>query len=505
MPTFLELKQATLRRLAWADDKVGLLPIPLSSTAKSANLLSLRDTKLARGTHSAGNYNGRHIEIASQPTKVDSGTDVNENPFAAGDTTLTVDDGTKFSVGDAIQIDDEILAVTAIATHNLTVTRGIQGTTDAAHDDSSDIYLIGPAVGEIAAVDVAGFDLTDKLITSPAFTGMVRTGANYLLYPKLLVPETLGDAINNTLKATELPHLWAPSLVPDSDFDSDDISTYWQDVGTPGAVIFATSAVGAFSLFGERVLHVYAATDSGVQSLTFDVHPNESFLVSAFVREMATAKIRVELRESSSGDVVDYADIESAALTEARFRSTWVSALTSTEDSANIAFVAQETSAVNGFHVAAPVIVQSDRRRAYAAPSWLTRENQVGDAFYLPAGRSGENADNYVPLGGSLNTLSGVRFLRSDRALTPLRIEFAPNISRGPVFFECRRPFSELSALTDTTPCDEEFAAAKAAARILKNRGDEGWWVHDRDAEKRARRMGYSDRQLRSESPTVLV
>jgi flagellin len=60
-------------------------------------------------------------------------------------TALTVTDGTKFSVGDVIQIEDELMEVTAKATNNLTVTRGYAGTTAAAHDGSGTAIDINKA------------------------------------------------------------------------------------------------------------------------------------------------------------------------------------------------------------------------------------------------------------------------------------------------------------------------------------------------------------------------
>ena len=80
----------------------------------------------------------------------DSGADINEGgQFSAVDTTLTVTDGSKFSVGDTLSIDSEALYVTAISTNDLTVARGVNGTTAVAHNDSSDVYLYrypGPVV-----------------------------------------------------------------------------------------------------------------------------------------------------------------------------------------------------------------------------------------------------------------------------------------------------------------------------------------------------------------------
>jgi len=61
--------------------------------------------------------------------------------FAAADTTLTVTDGTKFRAKMIIRIDEELIYVSTVATHNLTVIRGFGGTADAEHADGSTIYI----------------------------------------------------------------------------------------------------------------------------------------------------------------------------------------------------------------------------------------------------------------------------------------------------------------------------------------------------------------------------
>jgi len=76
-------------------------------------------------------------------TAVDSTTTVNEGAtYAAGDTTLTVVDGTQFTVGDTIYIDSEQLSVTAVIVNDLTVTRGANGTSDAAHANLQPISIV---------------------------------------------------------------------------------------------------------------------------------------------------------------------------------------------------------------------------------------------------------------------------------------------------------------------------------------------------------------------------
>jgi hypothetical protein len=59
------------------------------------------------------------------------------------DTSMVVTDGTKFLAGSVIQIDSEIILVTAVSTNTLTISRNYGGkTAAAAHDDASTIHII---------------------------------------------------------------------------------------------------------------------------------------------------------------------------------------------------------------------------------------------------------------------------------------------------------------------------------------------------------------------------
>ena len=72
----------------------------------------------------------------------DSGTDINKvGGYTATDVTLTVDDGSKFAVGQTILIGSEQHYITAISTNDLTVTRGVNGTTAAAIADNADVNI----------------------------------------------------------------------------------------------------------------------------------------------------------------------------------------------------------------------------------------------------------------------------------------------------------------------------------------------------------------------------
>ena len=107
------------------------------------------------GTGDAVN-SGEVVEITvGLFTAVDSTTTVNEGAtYAAADVTLTVTDGTKFTVGDTIYIDQEQLSVTAIAVNDLTVGRGANSTTDAAHNDLGVIYIVNSQLPTNVGVNV---------------------------------------------------------------------------------------------------------------------------------------------------------------------------------------------------------------------------------------------------------------------------------------------------------------------------------------------------------------
>ncbi len=291
----------------------------------------------------------------------------------------------------------------------------------------------------------------------------------YILSP--INPVVLKKAINRTLENMYAPHIWAPSLVADSDFSSDDVDSYWGDIGGAAvAAVYNSNPVHYldWALFGERVLQIAGTDTSGVKSDYFDVHADEQLLISVHMGVAGSSEVQVQLREQTSDDIVDYVTVTARALTEARFTYTWVTPTTTTEDLAYIAFV---LSQIETLWVASPVIVQSGNRRAYSAPSWFTRESQFLGAFYLPAGKEGQDDETYMALGHRSEPITGIRFLRSASALVPLHVEFEPNISRGPVFIECMRPFAELLTDSATTSADKNEVVGVAGKLIRDPEG----------------------------------
>jgi len=62
--------------------------------------------------------------------------------ISSSDTSVVVDDGTKFNKGDLIDVESETMLITNVSTNTLTVIRGHQGTTAATHADDTIVYRV---------------------------------------------------------------------------------------------------------------------------------------------------------------------------------------------------------------------------------------------------------------------------------------------------------------------------------------------------------------------------
>lgn len=115
----------------------------------------------------------------------DSGTDLNDAAMTTTKTTVAVDDGTQFNSGQTILIGTEQMLVTAISGNDLTVSRGLNGTTAIAHADNSDIRILRwPASVERATLVQAARIWTRSADFEPFFVDAdVDTDVRLLLEP----------------------------------------------------------------------------------------------------------------------------------------------------------------------------------------------------------------------------------------------------------------------------------------------------------------------------------
>ena len=106
---------------------------------------SIEVDQRSTGSESAFGRGQRRFELAGKfgysESTVDSTATVNET-FSSSDLTLTVSDGTKFSIGQTILIESEQIYISGITTNDLTVQRAVNGTTAASHASSTAISII---------------------------------------------------------------------------------------------------------------------------------------------------------------------------------------------------------------------------------------------------------------------------------------------------------------------------------------------------------------------------
>jgi len=69
-------------------------------------------------------------------------------------TSFTVTAGTEFTTGQTVRVEDELMAVTGVSTNTVSVTRGINGTTAAAHDSKAIRIAAYPLALQQAVLDV---------------------------------------------------------------------------------------------------------------------------------------------------------------------------------------------------------------------------------------------------------------------------------------------------------------------------------------------------------------
>ncbi len=491
----IDIQADIVRILAQKDDALATFPVPSKSTA-AGTVTTVKDRRLGLGTVTAGRYNSRILKMAEDVAGAFTTAATVDGAHNATVTTIAVSDAASILAGYVVVLDSsEKILVTAVSVNNLTVVRGYWGTTAASYSGGESVEFA--YLGYVVGVDDAGFDVTDTLTVSPAFGGVPPVDLEHIMYPKGLAPETVVSAMNRVLRATETYHLWAPSLIDDSDMDAADL-TNWTQVVSPTTREFVTTAANV--IFGARALHcVTDATDEGVTTNPAEGHEGENLLISAHVRA-TTGDVKVVLRNITIGsDIWTSGIVNDSAFTEIRR----LEALPDDCEQFTLRFLSD--TAVSEFYISPHVIVQSDRQRAYTPPTWLVSRRQIVDALYLPPGADAEATDAYVSLGEGFRSELGLDVIRSDRDVTPFRVQLKNRISRGPVYLLCQRALPTLSYDTETTVCDREYLVQKVVSLILKDRNDSEWRRYSDRAAGRAVEMGYGLDELHTEQAMRVV
>ena len=148
--------------------KVVIYPIPGQTVAANDNLyIYLNDT-------------------ITQYFQADGSTPnlVNDADFNSSEATFVVDYGSAFTAGDVILADAELMYVSGISTHTITVTRGYGTSIGAAHANNTILWKVGTPGNHTASFSVnpilkIGVDQLPLILSGFTITGlnMWNTGA----------------------------------------------------------------------------------------------------------------------------------------------------------------------------------------------------------------------------------------------------------------------------------------------------------------------------------------
>ena len=443
----------------------------VSTTTSDANSLTLVVDAVLSPAAQVEDFIEAWIFVAEQAAAVDSGTNINEGgQFSSTDVTLTVQDGTKFTVGDGIQFSSgstasgEICRVTAISTNNLTIVRGIQSTTASTHEDGDNVFIIGPAIGEIARVtDVSFSGSTSQLIVAPGFSASLVSGTDYEVHYKFY-PNHVRDKANEILENVRRPILLALTLVPDGDLEADGTSE-WVAAGTGGTPTLAkdTSTV----LHGRKTLSVTndgATTRGFAKSGSMYLSPSTSVLVAA--------DVYITPGDSAKMTLIDVTNSNAVIGTAASVTSGWV----------HLEFMAEIPSDCEEVQVWLESVAVSDvtfwgsvqtlptARVIFDYPDTLEWAEDFDKVFYFGrgAGLTATGEDNsFKVFEGPKKLWSPAEIVRDETAVVPFRIQIKKRGVTQALYVGGFVDYSILTNDTDTTNAPEDIVVNLTYADLM--------------------------------------
>ena len=465
--TLVTIRQKVAKKLY-----AGRFPIVSVTTSDSDSLTLIKDTVLSPAAQ-IEDFIETWIIIAEQAAAVDSTANINEGAqFSATDVTLTVTDGTQFTVGDGIQFaagataTGEICRVTAIATNDLTIVRGIQSTTATTHENADNVFIIGPALQEIARVtDVSFSGSNSQLTVAPGFSCSLLSGTDYEIHYKFF-PQHLRDKINEILENLRRPIYLGLTLVTDGDMESTGVTDWTADASTGTAPTLTKITTAGRVLHGRRALRILAnsdATNSFAKSASINVSENRNVFVSADVFITAGDKAKITLR-----DITGSADIETAESLATGFVHFEFTA-TIPADSEDIqVWLESPVASDDTFWTSVQLLFTN--RQVYDYPSALEWSEDFDRVFYYPHGPGLTNAGEDLsvePFGKPAQIWSPADIIRDETAVVPFRIQLKKSNINKPIFVGGRVEYDTLSADTDTTNAPEDILVVLTYADML--------------------------------------
>ena len=131
--------------------------------------------------------------------RIEATADALDGAILVGDTEITVDAGTKFSVGDIIAFDgyDEVMRVTVVDGDDLTVTRAYGGTSAIAMADDTVVHLVSRPKAEGSD---PGYDAVSEPTTEYNFTQIFDRTAKITKSAAVSDHHSIGDIVDFHVK-----------------------------------------------------------------------------------------------------------------------------------------------------------------------------------------------------------------------------------------------------------------------------------------------------------------
>ena len=445
--------------------RLDALAVPLSSslTSDSDSRTLLNDTILSPVAQ-VEDFIGDWIYIRSQPTKIDSTTNTNE-AVDASETAIDVVDGTVFTVGDGIQIDDEIMRFVSAAVNTITVVRGIQGTTAATHSTATDIFLIGPAVGEIARVtDVTFSSTTSQLTISPAFSCSPVSGQAYERHRKAY-PSVLNDRLDLILGLLRRNVFIPATLISDGDMQTSGVTSW-----TAATATLTKDTTAASIRHGAQSLKIVATAANG-QARSANVNlPSDTLCIVAadvYITSGDSAKLTFY-------DVTNSAEIDTATAVG----TGWVHLefLATTPATCEIVQLRLESQANTDITFWDNAILWPVEDMEVELPSFLEQARDIQEIVYFPLGTGFSatgDSNAYRINEQSPQIWSHFDKQRDDTGAMPVRFYLKERSPEHPLWLVARKSYAAFAGATDalkdadTTVADRYVVANMTAASIL--------------------------------------
>ena len=456
--TLVTIRQKVAKKLY-----AGRFPIVSTTTSNSDSRTLLIDTVLSPAAQ-IEDFIEAWIIVAEAPSA--TVTSLAAEALDATETVFTVDNGTEFLAGDGIKVDSEVMRVTSISSNDLTVVRGIQGTTAATHLDNATITIVGPALQETARVTDVDFSGSNSTLTlAPSFTASLITGTDYEIHYKFY-PQHLRDKINEILENLRRDILLPLTLVTDGDMESTG-TTDWTAAATTGtAPTLAKNTTAANVVHGRRSLSITAnsdATNSFARSASINVSEGLSVFCSADVFITAGDTAKLTLRDITAGADVETAASVATGLVHLEFTATVPA------DCEDIQVWLESPVASDVTYWSAVTLLITNRQ-VYDYPGTLEWSEDFDKVLYFPKGpaltNTGEDLSFEIFTKPAV-IWSPAEMIRDSTALNPYRIMLKKGVINQSLMIGGRVEFDTVTADTDTTTAPEDVIVNLVYADML--------------------------------------